>query len=826
MLDAGYATSAWLKIDDIWSGEGNYGDAMDAVNWAAHTKGLHANRKADIINMSLGWDVWDYGRNGNDPMSELIDEIVGEDGIVFVKSAGNSGQRRDVGSISSNPDPIKYNTATHHFSVSHGGHQEVDVYVKLLWSTGTNDLDLAILHSTNNRVLTGSYTPISSNGRESNGDFYEQINFKSQLTPGSNISQYRLRVGAPFNQVQNLQKYEVWVSKGSEFDSPDPTQTVSIPGYSKKAITVGAVDVFANVVTNFSSQGPSDTDLIKPEVVAPGQSITSTVRGSYETFSGTSMAAPHVAGVAALILDAVGKNDRGEWNFNPDEVKSAIIHGAAGGSGFGSIPNDPDNIYGAGLVRADNIIFGDTVPANGTRRFDIKPRVLNTGPNHRLDTDPYLTAAISWENPAHDLDLVLSDAANGKTLPMVSQVASNSAKIGGNEFIFPSPGATYFLDVINGSQEPVTFTGAVTHKIIKAPDLTVESLTVNKSTLAPGEDFTLSITVQNQGTGESSATTLRYYKWDSAKKEWKRIPDKTSDVETLSINDTSSQSINLNAPNSEGTYYYSACVDKGTNEEDTSNNCSQYVTITVERPAQTSTDTPPSIYWTDFEEIDGGMAKIQRSNLDGTNVQDLVTNGLLNPSSIVLDLEGGKMYWTDHRMAKIQRSNLDGTNVQDLVTNGLRRPIRIALDVTGGKMYWTDSWSPGKIQRSNLDGTNVQDLVTFTDVLSSPFGIALDVAGGKMYWTDSRMAKIQRSNLDGTNVQDLVTSGLDLPAGIALDVPSGKMYWTDTGRIQRANLDGSNVEGLIARTSGWWQPNDITLDVVTGKMYWAAISSC
>ena len=220
-----------------------------------------------------------------------------------------------------------------------------------------------------------------------------------------------------------------------------------------------------------------------------------------------------------------------------------------------------------------------------------------------------------------------------------------------------------------------------------------------------------------------------------------------------------------------------------------------------------------TIFWTD-----NNTGKIQRANLDGSNVQDLVTQGLETPSGIVLDVAGGKMYWTDNRTNKIQRANLDGSNVQDLVTQGLRSPSGIALDVAGGKIYWTD-YDTEKIQRANLDGSNIEDLVT--QGLYAPRGIVLDVGAGKMYWTDSGTGgKIQRANLDGSDVQDLVTQGLRYPRSIALDVAGGKMYWTDNGtdKIQRANLDGSNIEDLV--TQGLSNPNGIALDVAGGKIYW------
>ena len=81
------------------------------------------------------------------------------------------------------------------------------------------------------------------------------------------------------------------------------------------------------------------------------------------------------------------------------------------------------------------------------------------------------------------------------------------------------------------------------------------------------------------------------------------------------------------------------------------------------------------------------------------------------------------MYWTDARARKIQRANLDGSNVEDLVT-GLGEPRGIALDSALGKMYWTDNFTD-RIQSANLDGSNVQDVVTGL-ALAIPTAIALE----------------------------------------------------------------------------------------------------
>ena len=348
----------------------------------------------------------------------------------------------------------------------------------------------------------------------------------------------------------------------------------------------------------------------------------------------------------------------------------------------------------------------------------------------------------------------------------------------------------------------------------RSPDLVVESVSVSESSLTTGQSFTLNAVVSNQGMGASVATTLRYYRSTNATISTQDTQVGTDAVSALGASRTSAESISLTAPSGRGHLLLRACVADVSGESDTRNNCSRAARVTV-TPAPASQAW--KMYWTD-----SGTDRIQRSNLDGSGVEDLVTTGLENPWGIALDVSGGKMYWTDKDTDKIQRSNLDGSGVEDLVTTGLDDPLGIALDVSGGKMYWTDE-DTGKIQRSNLDGSGVEDLVTTG--LDDPLGIALDVSGGKMYWTDwGDTDKIQRSNLDGTGVEDLVIRSSRLvvfPRGIALDVSGDKMYWTDwqRGRIQRSNLDGTGVEDLV--TTGLRSPNGIALDVSGGKMYWA-----
>lgn len=119
--------------------------------------------------------------------------------------------------------------------------------------------------------------------------------------------------------------------------------SVTYPAAYPEVIAVSATDS-ADQIADFSSVGP------EVDLAAPGVSIYSTYKGSaYKTLSGTSMASPHVAGTAALVLTTpVGSYDLdGNGLWDPIEVQNKL---QATAEDLGTVGRD--DLYGYGLVDA------------------------------------------------------------------------------------------------------------------------------------------------------------------------------------------------------------------------------------------------------------------------------------------------------------------------------------------------------------------------------------------------------------------------------------------------------------------------------------------
>ena len=218
-------------------------------------------------------------------------------------------------------------------------------------------------------------------------------------------------------------------------------------------------------------------------------------------------------------------------------------------------------------------------------------------------------------------------------------------------------------------------------------------------------------------------------------------------------------------------------------------------------------------------------AGINSMNLDGTEREQIASTGF-NWRSVCFDPVETKIYWAceNGSVSLIQKANLDGTSVEDvLVSDDYYKPRDIVLDSSGRKLYWADMGLYGShagIYRCDLDGSAVEYLISEENVSY----IDLDTVSGKLYWTSFGNNWICRAEMDGSSQETLISGG-NHPRGIAIDVVGGMMYWTEgsgSPRIQRADLDGSNAEVLVntgdtaMRTLG-----DLVLDVEEGKMYWA-----
>ena len=273
---------------------------------------------------------------------------------------------------------------------------------------------------------------------------------------------------------------------------------------------------------------------------------------------------------AYAIITATGTPSPRPW------ARNAI----AGCSGAGFAPgNTPDLVVAASV--------SDNGPA-ARATFALSAAVRNAGsaaaPATTLRYFRSTDATISTSDAEVGTDAVSGLAASGTSDESVILTAPST------------PGTYYYgacVDAVTGESDKANNCSSAVRITVPEPQSgpnLVVAASVSDSGPVAGAPFTLSAAVRNAGSESSAATTLRFYRSTDATITTSDTELGTDPVVGLAASGSSSQSFDVSAPSTPGTYYYGACVDAVTGESDTTNNCSSSVQVTVAQVTVTAPD--------------------------------------------------------------------------------------------------------------------------------------------------------------------------------------------------------------------------------------------
>ncbi len=230
----------------------------------------------------------------------------------------------------------------------------------------------------------------SGNNRDQNGptsnQTYSRFNQNNQMTP------------------QGL--YTGGISNNSGYD------IISSYGNAKNILTVGAVNILNNGYTNpsgvqissFSSWGPTDDGRIKPDIVAAGVNLLSSIatgNAAYDSYSGTSMSSPNATGSLGLLQEYYNRETN---TFMKSATLKALAIHTADESGTS---DGPDYQFGWGLL---NVKTGSDVIKGRNAKHRIAENNLAQGATFSLNTissgGAKFIATIVWTDPSGTVETV------------------------------------------------------------------------------------------------------------------------------------------------------------------------------------------------------------------------------------------------------------------------------------------------------------------------------------------------------------------------------------------------------------------------------------
>jgi len=367
---------------------------------------------ADIINISLGIN------QTNTKIDQAVNKAIKND-IFVVTAAGNFGpELSTIGSPGINPNAITVGATFNNVTSSLVSTFEIEGKTfNVFPMVGTK----ALTEPITSQIIFGKYGKVDDLLRNNfegsilliqrGSDIEDEIVYFSDKE--KNAANVGARAIIVYNNEPGIFFGELiheYVDEG--YEPTIPALSVSrddglIIREILQSDTKGTLDVFyhPDFVAYFSSRGPVSPFYIKPDLVAPGAFINTTdTNGNYKISSGTSFAAPHVAGTAALILQ---KNPE----LTPQEVKSILMTTT-------DIVYDqfndrfPVEVSGNGRISASNAINAELIIIPPNLIFDLSSanQIQTKNLEIRDIDDQAISISIRFEeNDAADFDYSLDD---------------------------------------------------------------------------------------------------------------------------------------------------------------------------------------------------------------------------------------------------------------------------------------------------------------------------------------------------------------------------------------------------------------------------------
>jgi len=367
---------------------------------------------ADIINISLGIN------QTNTKIDQAVNKAI-KNNIFVVTAAGNFGpELSTIGSPGINPNAITVGATFNNVTSSLVSTFEIeDKTFNVFPMVGTK----ALTEPITSQIIFGKYGKVDDLlGNNFEGSILliqRGSDIEDEIVYFSDKEKNAVDVGAKAIIVYNNEPGIFFGELIHEYVDEGYEPTIPALSVSRddglvireilQSDTKGTLDVFyhPDFVAYFSSRGPVSPFYIKPDLVAPGAFINTTdINGNYKISSGTSFAAPHVAGTAALILQ---KNPE----LTPQEVKSILMTTS-------EIVYDqfddrfPIEVSGNGRISASNAINAELIIIPPNLIFDLSS--ANQIQTKDLEIsgidDQSISISIRFEeNDAADFDYSLDD---------------------------------------------------------------------------------------------------------------------------------------------------------------------------------------------------------------------------------------------------------------------------------------------------------------------------------------------------------------------------------------------------------------------------------